>query len=100
MNLLGIGNLELIMILLVALVILGPGRMVDAARATGKFWREAQRVLRAAADAATVDLDATKPAASPPFEPIPGPRGSVSRTTSSDLPHAENKGEHDEDEVS
>ena len=44
MNILGIGNLELIWILLLALVLLGPGRMVDAARAAGKFWRAAQHV--------------------------------------------------------
>jgi len=32
MNLFGVGNLEIIVILLVALLVLGPGRMVDAAR--------------------------------------------------------------------
>ena len=78
MNILGVGNLELIWILLLALVLLGPGRMVDAARAAGKFWREAQHVLRAAADAATVSLDAPPPR-SASGDPLPGPEDAVAR---------------------
>ena len=78
MNILGIGNLELVWILLLALVLLGPGRMVDAARAAGKFWREAQHVLRAAADAATVSLDAPPPR-SAPRDPLPEPEDTVAR---------------------
>ena len=78
MNILGIGNLELIWILLLALVLLGPGRMVDAARSMGKFWREAQHVLRAAADAATVSLDAPPPRGAP-RESLPDPDDAVAR---------------------
>ena len=81
MNILGIGNLELVWILLLALVLLGPGRMVDAARAMGKFWREAQHVLRAAADAATVSLDAPPPR-SAPRDPVPEPEDAVARDSS------------------
>ena len=73
MNILGVGNLEIVWILLLALVLLGPGRMVDAARTLGKFWREAQHVLRAAADAATVSLDA------PPGQPSPSPSPTLGR---------------------
>ena len=83
MNILGIGNLELIWILLLALVLLGPGRMVDAARAAGKFWREAQHVLRAAADAATVSLDAPPPR-SAPRDPLPEPEDAVAREGTGD----------------
>ena len=83
MNILGVGNLELIWILLLALVLLGPGRMVDAARAAGKFWREAQHVLRAAADAATVSLDAPPPR-SAPSAPLPEPEDAVARGGSGD----------------
>ncbi|MCH8973657.1 MAG: twin-arginine translocase TatA/TatE family subunit, partial [Chloroflexi bacterium] len=32
MNFFGVGNMELIVVLLVALLVLGPARMVDAAR--------------------------------------------------------------------
>lgn len=79
MNILGVGNLELIWIMLLALVLLGPGRMVDAARTVGKFWREAQHVLRAAADAATVSLDAPPPR-SAPRDPLPEPEDAVARS--------------------
>ncbi len=79
MNLFGIGNLELLWVLIIALVVLGPGRMVEAARTAGKFWREAQHVLRAAADAATVDLDAPPPARTPPRDPLPEPEDAVAR---------------------
>ena len=85
MNILGVGNLELIWILLLALVLLGPGRMVDAARAAGKFWREAQHVLRAAADAATVSLDAPPPR-SAPHDPLPEPEDAVARDQPSPSP--------------
>jgi Sec-independent protein translocase protein TatA len=62
MDLFGIGPLELIWVLLVATIVLGPAKMVDLARNLGKFWREAQRLLRETADAATVGLNAPIPA--------------------------------------
>ncbi len=58
MDLFGIGPLELVFVLLVATLVLGPARMVDLARNLGTYWREAQRLLRETADAATVKLDA------------------------------------------
>ncbi|MCH7608544.1 MAG: twin-arginine translocase TatA/TatE family subunit [Chloroflexi bacterium] len=80
MNFFGVGNMELIVVLLVALLVLGPARMVDAARMAGKFWNEAQRTLRSAADAATTQLDARPAAESSEPEPGPeGPEGSVAR---------------------
>ena len=94
MNILGVGNLELIWILLLALVLLGPGRMVDAARAAGKFWREAQHVLRAAADAATVSLDAPPPR-SAPAEPLPEPEDAVARDGGGDEADEEPSGSED-----
>ncbi len=79
MNLFGIGNLELVVILLIALVVLGPGRMVEVARTLGQFWREAQHTLRAFADAATVKLDEPLSMNAPPRDPVPGPEGAVAR---------------------
>ena len=98
MNILGIGNLELIWILLLALVLLGPGRMVDAARAAGKFWREAQHVLRAAADAATVSLDAPPPRSGAPREPLPEPEDAVARDASGGEEERERGSDSDGDE--
>ena len=77
MNFFGIGNMELIVVRLVALLVLGPARMVDAARTVGKFWNEAQRTLRSVADTATAQLDARPPAEA--SEPEPSPEGSVAR---------------------
>ena len=77
MNFFGVGNMELIVVLLVALLVLGPARMVDAARTVGKFWNEAQRTLRSVADTATAQLDARPPAED--SEPEPGPGGSIAR---------------------
>ena len=57
MDFFGIGPLELALVLLVAIMVLGPARMVDMARSLGKFWGEAQRMLRETADAATARLD-------------------------------------------
>ncbi len=97
MNIFGVGNMELIVVLLVALLVLGPGRMVDVARSAGKYWREAQRTLRSVADAATTKLDA--PPRSEGSEPEPGPEGSVARgggeqdeTPASEAPPKEPRG--------
>ena len=44
MNILGMGSLEVLAILLVAFIFLGPNRMVEAARFLGKMAREARRM--------------------------------------------------------
>ena len=79
MNLFGIGNMEILIILIIALLVLGPARMVDVARQTGRWWREAQRVLRGMADAATVQLDETPSVSAPPRDPIQPPEDAVAR---------------------
>ena len=71
MDIFGIGILELAAILLVAIIFLGPARMVEMASKMGSYWRHAQRILRETADVATVNLDAprgpgsTEPEAAP-----------------------------------
>ena len=44
MNILGMGSLEVLAVLLVAFIFLGPDRMVEAARFLGKMAREARRL--------------------------------------------------------
>jgi sec-independent protein translocase protein TatB len=79
MNIFGIGNLEIIVVLVVALILLGPARMVDVARSMGKYWREAQHTLRSIADAATVKLDEPLSINVPPREPVAPPPDAVAR---------------------
>jgi sec-independent protein translocase protein TatA len=43
MNFFGIGIVELVAIMVVALLVLGPNRMVEASRTLGKYLRELQR---------------------------------------------------------
>lgn len=94
MNILGVGNLELLWILLLALVLLGPGRLVDAARAAGKFWREAQHTIRSVADAASIDLDAPPPKIVP-REPLPSPDDAVARGDADATPNGERESDAD-----
>ena len=106
MDFFGMGPLELAMVLLVGVLVLGPAKIVDVGRTLGKFWGEAQRLLRETADAATIRLDAPlgqeeKPAKAD--EP-PSPEGSVTAhddPTSSDsagsTPHTPTNAETRED---
>ena len=43
MNLFGIGTVELLFIIVVTLLVLGPNRMVEMAHTLGKYFREFQR---------------------------------------------------------
>ena len=54
MNFLGMGPMEVLIVLLVAFIFLGPERMVDAARMLGKATRELRRM---AAELPQLDLD-------------------------------------------
>ena len=54
MTFLGMGNLEILIVLLVAFIFLGPERMVDAARLMGKAVREVRRM---ASELPSLDLD-------------------------------------------
>ena len=44
MSILGMGTIEILLILLVAFIVLGPERMVDAARLLGRAARETRRL--------------------------------------------------------
>ena len=59
MDLFGIGGMELVAILVVALIVLGPGRFVDGLRTAGRYWGQARRLLREIADSATVNISDT-----------------------------------------
>ena len=57
MDFMGIGPLELIVILVIGLLVLGPNRMVDTARSLGRMWREVQRGLRDVTRSVNVELE-------------------------------------------
>ena len=64
MNILGMGTMEVLIILLVAFIFLGPERMVDAAKLLGKAAREARR-MSASLGEIVLDDDETGPAKRP-----------------------------------
>ena len=55
MNFFGIGTLELLVILVVAFVALGPGKTVEVARTIGKITREARRTFTEITDAVSLE---------------------------------------------
>ena len=65
-----IGPVELIVILIIALVVLGPGKLPDVAASLGKSVREFRRASSDLQDAARVDTN-TAPAA--PAAPVTPP---------------------------
>lgn len=88
MNVFGIGTLELVVILLVAFIALGPGKTIEVARTIGRMTREARRTFTDIMDAASVSdddaiprprqrqPDAARPSAAPstpPADPLPMP---------------------------
>jgi sec-independent protein translocase protein TatA len=64
-----IGPGELILILIIALVVLGPGKLPDVAQSLGKSVREFRKAATDVADAGKLDAPAATPAASAPAAP-------------------------------
>ena len=54
MNIFGIGTMELAVILLVAIIALGPGKTMETARTLGRIVREARRAFTEVMDAAAL----------------------------------------------
>ena len=73
MNFFGIGTLEVLVILTVALIALGPGKTVEVARTIGKMAREARRTFTDIMDAASLDERADTPRENSAPTPQPGP---------------------------
>ena len=64
MNLIGMGPMEVLLVLLVAFIFLGPDRMVDAARLLGKAAREVRRLTAELPDF-TLDAEGGNPTEAP-----------------------------------
>ncbi len=61
-----IGPVELIVILVIALVVLGPGKLPDVAASLGKSVREFRKAASDVTDAAKIDAPAAAPAVTVP----------------------------------
>jgi sec-independent protein translocase protein TatA len=66
-----IGAPELIIILVIALIVLGPGKLPDVAASLGKGVREFRRAATDLSDAAKVEPEVAPPAASVATAPAP-----------------------------
>ena len=74
-----IGPGELILILVIALVVLGPGKLPDVAASLGKSLREFRKAASDVSDAAKVDAPA--PVAPAPVAPAPAPSETAAANT-------------------
>lgn len=73
MNVMGIGALELAVILLVAFLVLGPGKSIDLAKRTGKVLGDLRRAFSEVTDAiSTEERQRTRPGPAPDNTPPPG----------------------------
>ena len=95
MNFFGIGTLEVLVILTVALIALGPGKTVEVARTIGRMTREARRTFTDIMDAASLDErggrgsdNAPAPPPSPPTDPVPPPPHLAAQNDDADNPTA------------
>ena len=77
MSILGMGTLEILVILLVAFIVMGPERMFDAARLLGKAVREARRLTESLPDL-TLDDDPVRPTESRNVSRGDGPNAGLS----------------------
>lgn len=81
------GPVELIIILVIALIILGPGRLPDVGSALGKSIREFRKASSDIQESVKVDISTT-PTAAPPQAPVAAPPQAPVADTS-ELPVAE-----------
>ncbi|MBI3581401.1 MAG: twin-arginine translocase TatA/TatE family subunit [Nitrospinae bacterium] len=80
----GIGATELILILVLALIFIGPKKLPEVARTFGKTYRELQHALEGirrdfaeAGDSVRHEVESTVKEVAPPAAPVPPPAGSV-----------------------
>jgi sec-independent protein translocase protein TatA len=82
-----IGPGELILILIIAIVFIGPGRLPDVGAALGKSIREFRKASTDLTEATRVDTSPLPPAETPPSAaPSPTPEPSVPTPTASTVP--------------
>lgn len=83
-----IGPGELILILIIALVVLGPSKLPDVASSLGKSVREFRKAATDVQDAAKLDAPAPTPAAPTPAAPTANPAPAAPPAEASATPRA------------
>ena len=81
-----IGAPELIIILIIALVVIGPGRLPDVGAALGKSIREFRKASTDLTEATRVDASPLPPQTSPSAAPAPTPQLQSPTPTSTTVP--------------
>ena len=72
MNLMGIGTMELVVILLVAFLVLGPGKSIDLAKRTGRVLGDLRRAFSEVTEAISAEERQRPQGQQPPPPPPPG----------------------------
>jgi TatA/E family protein of Tat protein translocase len=73
-----IGAPELIIILIIALIVLGPGKLPDVASSLGRSLREFRKAASDVSEAAKVDAPATSSPSAPAAPPAPAAPNTIS----------------------
>jgi sec-independent protein translocase protein TatA len=73
----GIGPGELIIVLIIALLVIGPGKLPDVGAALGKSIREFRKASSDVEEATRIDTAPTSSAAPPPVSAAPAPNAPV-----------------------
>lgn len=71
MNLMGIGTMELVVILLVAFLVLGPGKSIDMAKRTGRVLGDLRRAFSEVTDAISAEERQRPQSQQPPPPGVP-----------------------------
>ena len=79
-----IGPGELILILIIALVVLGPGKLPDVANSLGKSVREFRKAATDISDAGKLDVPPPSQQATPPAPPLGTPVDAPAATANPD----------------
>jgi sec-independent protein translocase protein TatB len=77
MNFFGIGFTELILVLVIALLVLGPNKMLEVARTMGKYARDLQRATSELPRLLSLDEDSKRPTPDRRQVPAPTPNDPV-----------------------
>ena len=81
-----IGPGELILILIIALVVLGPGKLPDVAQSLGKSVREFRKAATDITDAGKLDVPPPSEQATPPAPPLDPQADAVAAAASASAP--------------